>query len=313
MKQINLEEISILQMQIFITAANELNYTRTANICNVTQPTVSRSIDALEKTLGLTLFYKRSNRMQVTPAGKVIHDCFQEVLCELYRNIQIGHELQDGIGAKLRVTFPLRTNISRILAPSIQNFKEESGAHIEYKDSEHMVGIQYLLENRVDVMFTSDFDINVNGRNDELNHSVVLSAPMKAFMLRTNPLSCKRKLSFDDLRDQKLMVPKWEKDSYYNKRMEQWFRELDYAPVISRYCDFALEGAVNIQNDDEILLTDSFSLPFHLPHLVEVQIENTETNITMLWRKKEIQDGIVMKFVDYITEYARSGRYSIFE
>ena len=93
MKQINLEEISILQMQIFITAANELNYTRTANICNVTQPTVSRSIDALEKTLGLTLFYKRSNRMQVTPAGKVIHDCFQEVLCELYRNIQIGHEL----------------------------------------------------------------------------------------------------------------------------------------------------------------------------------------------------------------------------
>ena len=49
MKQINLEEISILQMQIFITAANELNYTRTANICNVTQPTVSRSIDALEK------------------------------------------------------------------------------------------------------------------------------------------------------------------------------------------------------------------------------------------------------------------------
>lgn len=132
-------------------------------------------------------------------------------------------------------------------------------------------------------------------------------------MLRTNPLSCKRKLSFDDLKDQKLMVPKWEKDSYYNKRMEQWFRELDYAPVISRYCDFALEGAVNIQNDDEILLTDSFSLPFHLPHLVEVQIENTETNITMLWRKKEIQDGIVMKFVDYITEYAKSGRYSIFE
>ena len=72
MRHFNLDSLSFLQIQIFIAAARELNYTRAAKICNVTQPTVSRSMDALEKTLGLQLFIRNGNHMPLSPAGRLL-------------------------------------------------------------------------------------------------------------------------------------------------------------------------------------------------------------------------------------------------
>ncbi len=300
MKQINLEEISILQMQIFIAAARELNYTRAANICNVTQPTVSRSVDALEKTLGLSLLYKRGNRMNLTSSGKVLQDCFQEVLCELYRNIQIANGLQKGIERTLRITYPIRSNMSKILAPLIHEYRENTETQIELKDSMHTNGLQYVLENKCDLMFTTNYDVETIKDKEGLKFHKVVESPIQAYMLRTNPLSCKRKLSFADFENYKLIVPKQEKDSYYMRKMDQWFKNEKYTPTISRYCDFAMEGIINIQNDDEVLLLDGFSLPFTLQHLVSVEVEDAVSNITMLWRKDELQEGVVAEFIEYI-------------
>ena len=300
MKQINLEEISILQMQIFIAAARELNYTRAAGVCNVTQPTVSRSVDALEKTLGLSLLYKRGNRMNLTPAGQVLQECFQEVLCELYRNIQIANGLQKGIERTLRITYPIRSNMSKILAPIIHEYRESTEIQIELKDSIHTNGLQYVLENKCDLMFTTNFDVENIKDKESLNFHKLVEAPIQAYMLRTNPLSCKRKLSFSDFENYKLIVPKQEKDLYYMRKMERWFEHESYKPTISRYCDFAMEGIINIQKDDEILLLDGVSLPFTLRHLVSVEVEGTVSNITMLWRKNELQEGVVAEFIEYM-------------
>lgn len=316
MKQLNLEGISILQMQIFITAGNELNYTRTASICNVTQPTVSRSIDALEKTLDLTLLYKRSNRMQLTPAGKVIHSCFKEQLCELYRNIQIAHEQQRGIGSKLRITYPMHSNLSKpisFLGHAFQENSEEETVSIEYKNSTYTEGLQYLLENRVDVQFSVDLIQDMAEKYEELESSVIMKMPLTAYMLRTNPLSCKRKLSFQDLQGQKLIVQKREADAYCARYLEQCFAQAGYVPSISRYFDFALEGALNIQSDDEVLIADRLALSFNISHLTSVEIEGTEMKYIMLWRKEKNKETVVSNFVKYAEQYFKNINYSVFE
>ena len=64
MRYFPLSNISIFQIEIFLAAAKELNYTRAARICSTTQPTVSRQISALEETLGIVLFVKRGSNLQ---------------------------------------------------------------------------------------------------------------------------------------------------------------------------------------------------------------------------------------------------------
>lgn len=316
MKQIDLTGINILQMQIFITAGNELNYTRAASICNVTQPTVSRSIDALEKILDLTLLTKRANRMQLTPAGKVIHSCFKEILCELYRNIQIAHEQQNVISSKLRITYPLYSSLSKpisLLAQSFQSQISNKDISVEFKNSGHMEGVQYLLEDKADILFAVDSIQEIADRYDELESCTIMQMPLTAYMLRTNPLSCKRALSFQDLENQKLIVQKRESDSYCARRLDACFSRAEYKPVISRYCDFTLEGALNLQADDEILIADRFALSFHPPQLICVDMKDADMKYIMMWRKEKAQSKAVADFVKYSEEYFNRIKYAIYE
>lgn len=56
----------------FITVAKVKNFTKTAEILNITQPAVSQHISALERYYNVKLFYKRNKEMELTEEGKIL-------------------------------------------------------------------------------------------------------------------------------------------------------------------------------------------------------------------------------------------------
>lgn len=59
-----------LQLKLFISLAQTLNFTKTANEFYVTQPTVSNYIKALEGNLGVTLLKRNSHSVSLTAEGR---------------------------------------------------------------------------------------------------------------------------------------------------------------------------------------------------------------------------------------------------
>lgn len=59
-----------LQLKLFISLSQTLNFTKTANEFYVTQPTVSNYIKALEGSLGVTLLKRNSHSVSLTAEGK---------------------------------------------------------------------------------------------------------------------------------------------------------------------------------------------------------------------------------------------------
>lgn len=59
-----------LQLKLFISLSQTLNFTKTANEFYVTQPTVSNYIKSLESSLGVTLLNRNSHSVSLTAEGK---------------------------------------------------------------------------------------------------------------------------------------------------------------------------------------------------------------------------------------------------
>ena len=75
MQHIDLRNIKINQIQIFLEAVNCGSFSGAAEALHVTQPMVSKTIQALEKELGIILFIRRKGKLNLTPAGR---DCYNQ-------------------------------------------------------------------------------------------------------------------------------------------------------------------------------------------------------------------------------------------
>ncbi|MEA4932079.1 MAG: LysR family transcriptional regulator [Lawsonibacter sp.] len=58
-----------MKLQYFISTARHLNFTKAAAECHVSQTVISRQIASLEDELGLSLFFRNKQRVELTPVG----------------------------------------------------------------------------------------------------------------------------------------------------------------------------------------------------------------------------------------------------
>jgi LysR family transcriptional regulator, hydrogen peroxide-inducible genes activator len=68
------------QIRYFLTICDTLNFTRAAERCNVTQPTLTRAIQKLEEELGGLLLRRERSRTHLTVFGQLMRPHLEEVL-----------------------------------------------------------------------------------------------------------------------------------------------------------------------------------------------------------------------------------------
>jgi DNA-binding transcriptional LysR family regulator len=72
------------QVRYFLAVARTLNFTRAADECNVTQPSLTRAIKQLEAELGGDLF-RRERPAGLTELGQRMHPLLKQLLPRLTR------------------------------------------------------------------------------------------------------------------------------------------------------------------------------------------------------------------------------------
>ena len=72
------------QVRYFLATVSELNFTKAADRCNVTQPSLTRAIKQLEDELGGDLFRRERPQAQLTELGQrmypLLKQCYESAL-----------------------------------------------------------------------------------------------------------------------------------------------------------------------------------------------------------------------------------------
>lgn len=166
------------QIQYVIALAEERNFSKAAERLFISQPALSQFVKNVEKEVGMPLFDRGTNPIQLTPAGEIYLKTAKEILMterELQRRIADLSELTTGhfvIG-----TSPFRA--SCLLPKSIREFeKRHPGIRLEIVTAHVSQLKQMLLVGDIDLCIEADdFDTTLY-HNEELfqeNYYLALS------------------------------------------------------------------------------------------------------------------------------------------
>jgi DNA-binding transcriptional LysR family regulator len=94
------------QLRYFLAAARELNFTRAAGLCNVSQPSLTRAIGLLETELGGDLFRRERNLTHLTDLGKRMLPLLTQAVENADQASQLAQSIKRGKVVGLRLALP---------------------------------------------------------------------------------------------------------------------------------------------------------------------------------------------------------------
>ncbi len=102
-----LRSMEIDQVKTFLAVAAHGGFRRAAEVLNVSQPAVSARIQALEDSLGTSLFARGAAKLSLTPAGRTLRPYAEQVLRDIAEARQAVHQLQPSAAGALRIAAAL--------------------------------------------------------------------------------------------------------------------------------------------------------------------------------------------------------------
>lgn len=94
------------QLQYFVTAIDEKNFTEAAEKHYISQSAVSQAIQALERDLGVKLLVRRNRTFYPTPAGEYLYRRSKKLLGELEQMVSQTQRIAGGADQSLCVAYP---------------------------------------------------------------------------------------------------------------------------------------------------------------------------------------------------------------
>ncbi|MBR1144248.1 LysR family transcriptional regulator [Bradyrhizobium sp. AUGA SZCCT0431] len=167
------------QVRYFLAVTRTLNFTRAADECNVTQPSLTRAIKQLEAELGGDLFRRERPAAQLTELGLRMHPLLQQcydaasgarMLASSFKSGEIGAlriALSHSVDLSILVPFldQIRRQFSQLEFRFLRGNSEEVGEYLKKGEAE--LGIAAELGgdwDRLDTwpLFTEDFYLVVS-------------------------------------------------------------------------------------------------------------------------------------------------------
>jgi DNA-binding transcriptional LysR family regulator len=195
--------MTILQINYFLAVAEYGSFTKAAQQIYVSQPTITQQVGALERELGLHLLERYSRKVELTPSGEVMADCFKRFREDFDESKKVADRFASGISGKLNIGFLTLTNMNPVMAKITDEFSGMDEVSVEIAGSGLNKLCTQLLSGKLDIAFFYDDQLE---DHRDFRMDKIFSSEYKILISKSHPLAVKPDLTIDDLMDATFIV-----------------------------------------------------------------------------------------------------------
>lgn len=289
--------MDIRKLRYFLAVAREENMTRAAELLHVTQPTLSKTLRALEEELGKKLFIRRSFSIRLTDEGMLLRDRAEDLVAMADKIEQEFMSLDDITGGDLYFGLAETYQI-RYLAREISRFKAAYPGlnyHITSGDTEQVT-------EKLDKGLL-DFGVICSEIPDARKYNYITfprSDIWGAVMADSHPLAGKKAITIDDL----IGVPLFSSEQSWEREIKEWAGE--------RHRELHLEGSFRLSFNGSMFALEGLGVLLTFEHLVDCSEGSglvfrpldpvSESSFYLIWGRYQVLTPIAERFLTQITQ-----------
>lgn len=195
--------MNLNQLEYFVSAAENLNFTKAAKECFISQTAMTQQMQALEKILGVQLFIRDKHRIALTAAGIVYLKEAKVILKRSDEAMRLARMASQGMDGELTIGFISGFGQSDCYA-MLRGF-HDAFPDIKLKFLRHTMSglIELIQRGECDVAFT----VQPHQRDYEnLNQLYIKSYPLFVVISRNHPLADRKELECSELENESFII-----------------------------------------------------------------------------------------------------------
>lgn len=216
------------QLRYAVAIAETGNFTRAAERCNVTQPSLSQQIINLESEIGHKLFHRLGRKAVLTEAGAVFLERARRILFEVEN---ASRELSDHPSLDRRITVgALPTVAPYLLVPLIARCRKELPnltIHVREDFRAHLV--RGVVEGDLDLAIVS-----LPVKDPQLSIEPLMTEPLLLIVGKDHPFARRSEISINDLAEETFVT--MGDSSTLAAQIQGFFGHHNFSPKIGYRC-----------------------------------------------------------------------------
>jgi len=302
MKGNDILDISIYQLQLFFVAADENNFSRAAELMHMTQPTFSKQIQKLEEMLGAELFDRSKRPIELTPAGIVLYSRIKPFINEIEISLDIIRKEYGENTPTLSVGFPDSGKQMPPLQKAGKTLKDEEKSLIfSFRYISMHNWREMLNKGKIDIMYMIRMEEPYF--EDSWQYERIMEVPKLICMLKTNPLSEKESITYEDLKTQRFVMNSLDTfPTHYKFVREQTMKYAGFEPKVARWVTTPHDTIPSLEGNDEVAVCDMFLRDIENDFVCCFELPDTYSGLDAVW-KKDNKNPYIRHYIDLAKKY----------
>jgi DNA-binding transcriptional LysR family regulator len=272
------------QLKYFVTLARQLHFGRAAQELDIAQPSLTQTIQQLERALGVALFERTSRSVKLTASGTVFYHEALQVLNQLEFACHAAQNATRVQPDRLAIGF-VTTSIISTLSPLIQLYHESYPAV-------RLMLREMLVDELVELLHLGEFDLICTDGDVIDSDFESLSMPSPPWVLavhRTSPLARRFSLALHEAAEQPFVLATDYPVHNLSRKMLDTCRSLQFTPDIEGYADSVPSALAMVEAKLGVAMV--YHLPRYRPAdvlLKKIEGRNMDQRMQLSWRRDNL-------------------------